>query len=71
MHGMECIFQKRILKTKVADWLEDLFEDDANLNAIKLCGKDKAPGPDGFTVEFFLKIWNGVKHVLKAIIFFF
>lgn len=35
---------------------------------LKLCGKDKAPGPNGFTTEFFVPNWDCVKSkVLRAV----
>lgn len=35
-------------------------------SALKLLGKNKARGPDGFTVEFFLKFWEKLKdNIMK------
>ena len=35
-------------------------------------GRDKAPGPDGFPLEFFTKNWNVVgEHVTRTVLDFF
>ncbi|WOL00595.1 COP9 signalosome complex subunit 2 [Canna indica] len=33
---------------------------------IKMLGKNKSPGPNGLTPEFFIAIWEIVKHDLKS-----
>lgn len=48
----ELIIPKRILKTEARDWLEREFSEDKFLQAVKLCNRDRAPGPDGFSAEF-------------------
>lgn len=60
MKGIDHIYPKRILKS-LADWLERPFEEEEIFESLNLCGRDKAPGPDGLTVEFFLNNWACVK----------
>lgn len=37
------------------------------MRSFKLCAVDKAPGPNGFTMEFFIKYWEAVKQdIMKA-----
>lgn len=55
MSESDHIFPKRILKKEAVDVLERPFVGEKIIKAINLCGKDKAPDPDGFTAEFFLQ----------------
>ncbi|WMV46111.1 hypothetical protein MTR67_039496 [Solanum verrucosum] len=41
--------------------LQGIFEDNEVLNCLKLCAADKAPGPDGYTMGFFIKCWDVLK----------
>lgn len=72
MQGVDHIYLKRIPKPQAADWLQRPFEEEEILQSLKLCGNNKAPGPDGFTVKFFLNNGEYVKHdVIKAVKNFF
>lgn len=72
MQGCEYIFPKRELKNEVVDWLQRPFEDNEIFLALKLCGREKAPGPKGFSVAFYLDNWEAVKHdAFKAVKNFF
>lgn len=43
------------------------FEESEVLDCLKMCAIDKAPGPDGFTMRFFLKCWEVLKgDIMKA-----
>lgn len=44
------------------------FTEDEVKRAIKLMPKDKAPGPDGFSLNFFTKCWDIVKGELMSLI---
>lgn len=41
--------------------LEQAFTKEEVYKAVSSLGTDKAPGPDGFTIEFFKKAWNIIK----------
>lgn len=43
------------------DSLQANFEEQEVLNCLKRCAEDKTPGPEGFTMESFLKCWDIVK----------
>lgn len=67
MQEVDRVFPKKILKHSATELLERPFGNDDILIALKLCGWDKAPWPDGFTLTFFLDNWELAKHiVLKA-----
>ncbi|KAG5621167.1 hypothetical protein H5410_006385 [Solanum commersonii] len=42
--------------------LQSNFEESEVLRCLKLCAVDKAAGPDGFTMGFFIKCWDVVKQ---------
>lgn len=44
--------------------LENLFTEEELWSAIKALPTDKAPGPDGFTVEFYRSAWDIIKDDL-------
>ncbi|KAM2004953.1 hypothetical protein FF1_000090 [Malus domestica] len=44
-----------------ADWLERPFEELEVHNAVFDCGKDKSPGPDGFSMHLFQRCWEILK----------
>ncbi|EHK62697.1 hypothetical protein M3S_J81, partial [Sorghum bicolor] len=48
--------------------LDTPFNELEVLNAIKHMPKDKAPGPDGFPMAFYLACWDLVKHELMSVI---
>lgn len=58
MQEEEFVFPKRIIKSKVAEWLDGPFGDDEIFVALKLCSRDKAPKLDDFTSIFVLENWN-------------
>lgn len=48
------------------------FDKDDILNTLKSMAKNKCPGPDGFTVEFYLATWDIVgDNVCSAVLHFF
>ena len=42
--------------------LQAKFEEQEVYKCLKLCAIDKAPGPDGYTMGFFIKCWEIVKQ---------
>lgn len=53
-------------------FLEKHFTDADVLNVLSKMGKNKSPGPDGFTPEFFISTWSIIgKDVTKGILHFF
>ncbi|KAF3681842.1 Ribose-phosphate pyrophosphokinase 2, chloroplastic [Capsicum annuum] len=54
--------RKAIISIEVKESLQRNFEEEEVLKCLKSCVKDKAPGPDGFTMGFFIKYWEIVKH---------
>ncbi|XP_026459803.1 uncharacterized protein LOC113360510 [Papaver somniferum] len=49
-------------------WLEREMEEEKVLKAIKLCGKNKSPGPDGYNLEFYKACWGVLKSDVMAAI---
>jgi hypothetical protein len=47
-------------------WLEREFEEKV-WDVVRVMDRDKAPGPDGFTMAFFQKCWEILKNDLMAI----
>jgi len=44
------------------------FEEEEILGCLKLCVMEKAPGPDGFPMSFYLSFWEILKeNIIKAI----
>ncbi|XP_071727163.1 uncharacterized protein [Rutidosis leptorrhynchoides] len=55
----------------LADKLEEEFSERETLEAIKSCGKNKSPGPDGFNLLFYINFWDIFKvDLMKAITWF-
>lgn len=47
--------------------LQGDFEEQDVYNCLKMCAADKAPGPDGFTMGFYLKCREVLKHdIMRA-----
>uniref|UniRef100_A0A0V0HBD2 Putative ovule protein n=1 Tax=Solanum chacoense TaxID=4108 RepID=A0A0V0HBD2_SOLCH len=42
-------------------WLQRPFEEEEILESIRMCAKEKAPGPDGFPMIFFETFWEVLK----------
>ncbi|CAL1400662.1 unnamed protein product [Linum trigynum] len=61
-------YSKRKLDAGVADVLTRPFSEVEVLAAIKRCNGWKAPGPDGFSIEFYKKRWDRMKGELMAAI---
>ncbi|GJT43273.1 putative RNA-directed DNA polymerase, eukaryota [Tanacetum coccineum] len=60
----------KITKEEARD-LEKDFNKNEVLEAIRGCGGDKAPGPDGFNFKFIRKFWNVIKpDLLEAVRWF-
>ncbi|XP_071689267.1 uncharacterized protein [Rutidosis leptorrhynchoides] len=51
--------------------LELSFSETEIWDAVKGCGGSKAPGPDGFNLNFYKKFWNDIKHDLIAAVQWF
>lgn len=41
---------------------QEKFDEQGVYNCIKLCGTDKAAGPDRYTMDFYIKCWEVLKH---------
>lgn len=54
-----------------SDLLVANFEAQEILESLTACARDKAPGPDGFSMEFFKQFWEIIKEDLIATIQFF
>ncbi|KAJ9538060.1 hypothetical protein OSB04_030793 [Centaurea solstitialis] len=54
-----------------ADFLERPFQEEEVWLAVKACGPNKSPGPDGFNFSFMKRFWNTIKgDVLAALSWF-
>ncbi|KAJ9543548.1 hypothetical protein OSB04_023255 [Centaurea solstitialis] len=61
---------KKLREDEAAD-LEKPFSEEEVLEAIKGCGNNKAPGPDGTSIKFVRKFWDVIKgDFLEAIGYF-
>ncbi|XP_071700540.1 uncharacterized protein [Rutidosis leptorrhynchoides] len=59
------------LEDHMAVALEVSFTECEVIEAIKGCGKNKAPGPDGFNIKFYSKFWDIIKgDLIRAINWF-
>ncbi|KAJ9558370.1 hypothetical protein OSB04_012984 [Centaurea solstitialis] len=56
------------LNADEASSLERRFTEEEIWNAVRDCGRDKSPGPDGFTMEFIVHFWGLLKHYLMALL---
>jgi len=50
-----------------ATWLERPFEESEALEAVKAMNRDKALGPDGFTIAFFQACWDVLKEDIMSV----
>ncbi|KAJ9557801.1 hypothetical protein OSB04_012415 [Centaurea solstitialis] len=58
---------KRLLVEETALLEERFSEEEEVWSAIKECGTNKSPGPDGFTIEFVKKFWGLIKADLMKV----
>ncbi|XP_071694631.1 uncharacterized protein [Rutidosis leptorrhynchoides] len=49
------------LDSNMVDKLEARFSEEEIIQAIESCGRNKAPGPDGFNILFYVKFWDVIK----------
>lgn len=56
MVDLDCHFEK--LTDRDVDWLENPFSGEEVWEAIQSCDGSKAPGPDGFNLEFIKQFWS-------------
>ncbi|WMV46897.1 hypothetical protein MTR67_040282 [Solanum verrucosum] len=49
------------ISTEEQVWPERQLEEDEILEGLKQCAIDKAPGPDGFPMSFFIALWEMLK----------
>jgi len=54
------------ISEKERSQLQAKFEKQEVYKCLKLCAIDKAPGPDGYTMGFFIKCWEILKHDVMA-----
>ena len=55
------------ITTESSVWLERPFEEVEIRAAIEECDGDKAPGPDGYTMEVFRKCWDVIKNDVMGV----
>ena len=48
-------------------WLQRPFEEEEILESIRMCAKEKAPGPDGFSMIFFETFWEVLKDIINTL----
>ncbi|KAJ9556730.1 LOW QUALITY PROTEIN: hypothetical protein OSB04_011344 [Centaurea solstitialis] len=60
----------KLTEEEAAD-LEKSVSEEEVFNAIKVCGKNKSSGPDGFTIEFLNRFWGIIKSNLIAVVEWF
>ena len=48
-------------------WLQRTFEEEEILECIRMCTKEKAPGPDGFPMIFFETFWEVLKDIINTL----
>ncbi|XP_026434772.1 uncharacterized protein LOC113332450 [Papaver somniferum] len=58
---LKCIYENASI------WLERSFDEEEVKNAIKDLGIDRAPGPNGFPMKFFLVCWDFLKEDLMKV----
>ncbi|KAJ9543812.1 hypothetical protein OSB04_023519 [Centaurea solstitialis] len=73
IHGEAKLKGDRFKKISVeeAKELEGKFSEEEVWKALKDCGCNKSPGPDGFTTGFFKKFWDIIKKDLLAVLDWF
>lgn len=62
MQGITCINEDE------KEELQKQIEEEEILECIKLCAMEKAPGPDGFPMSFYLIFWEVMKEDIKGMI---
>jgi hypothetical protein len=50
-----------------AAWLERPFDEDEFVAVVQGFNRDKAPGPDGFSLAFFQQCWSVVRGEVLAV----
>jgi hypothetical protein len=55
------------LVVEEASWLELPFQERKVLEVVKGMNKDKAPGPDGFSMAFFQDCWDVIKTDIMGV----
>ena len=55
------------IRAQEAEWLERPFEMEEVRKLVFECGKDKSPGPDGYSFYFFQSCWEIVKSDLMRV----
>ena len=65
--GLEGLIWNHISEEK-AGWLERPFEEEEKKTAVFECGRDKSPGPDGFSLEILQRNWELVKGELRMVL---
>nr|XP_009804761.1 PREDICTED: uncharacterized protein LOC104249929 [Nicotiana sylvestris] len=55
-----------VISEEEKEFLQGSFEEQEVLDCLKICAVDKAPGPDGYIMGFFVKCWDVLKHDIIA-----
>ena len=55
------------IRAEYRSWVERPFEENEVRTAVEKCEGDKAPGPDGFTMEIFKRGWDIIKEDLIGV----
>ncbi|GJW46513.1 transposon TX1, partial [Tanacetum coccineum] len=61
----------KVIKAEMARHYKKLFSESRVWDAIRVCGGDKAPGPDAFNFKFIRKMWDIIKPELVGAIGWF
>ncbi|XP_047268842.1 uncharacterized protein LOC124898822 [Capsicum annuum] len=65
------IHNATVISTEDQIWLKRNFDEEEILEVIRSCATDKAPGTDGFPINFYLTFWELIKGDIMVIMQYF